>query len=178
MTPPYRPGLAVSSPAGTNRFLLSRKSDPARTHQYSSKWLTISPRRGILNRMVEHSAHQLDEVFSALSDATRRRILEMVLQTERRVSEIAEPFAMSLAAVSKHLQVLERAGLLTRRREGRVHHIRANPEAMDAARLWIEQYAQGWQDGLDELARYLDAQRATARSRPSRNRKGGRSDDG
>ncbi|MFG0256698.1 MAG: ArsR/SmtB family transcription factor [Phycisphaerales bacterium JB043] len=124
--------------------------------------------------MVEHSG-QLDLIFGALADPTRRRILGMVAQAERRVSEIAEPFAMSLAAVSKHLRVLERAGLVTRRKAGRVHHMRANPDAMASAREWIEVYSRGWEEGFDALARYLDSPDAPARERDIKttNRKGG-----
>ncbi|MEM9065358.1 MAG: metalloregulator ArsR/SmtB family transcription factor [Planctomycetota bacterium] len=112
--------------------------------------------------MVECSA-RLDLVFSALADPTRRRILEMLSPRELRVSEIADSFAISLAAVSKHLRVLERAGLLSRRRDGRAHHLRAKPEAVGLAQAWIVQYARGWSDGFDALERYLKSQHGERR---------------
>lgn len=111
--------------------------------------------------MVEQSV-ELNRIFAALSDPTRRRILEILEGGERRVTELAEPFRMSLAAVSKHLQVLERAGLLVRRRDGRVHHLRANPEAVRAAQLWIEHYARGWEQGFDALDAFLKDRQADA----------------
>lgn len=87
----------------------------------------------------------------------------MLLHRELQVTKIAESFAISLAAVSKHLQVLERAGLLTRRRDGRVYHLRAKPEAVAAAHEWIAQYARGWSEGFDALERYLDTQHGDQR---------------
>lgn len=122
--------------------------------------------------MVDSHA-SLDLIFGALADPTRRRILEMLVPREQRVSEIAKPFAMSLAAVSKHLQVLERAGLLARRREGRIHHLRAKPEAVASAHAWIAQYARGWTDGFDALERYLETQHGDQRvaDPPARRRK-------
>lgn len=119
-------------------------------------------------------------MFAALADPTRRRILEMVLPRELRVTEIAESFSMSLAAISKHLQVLERAGLLVRRRAGRAHHLRAKPEAVGAAHAWIAAYARGWTDGFDALQQYLDAQHGDQRvadARPSGGTKKGRAHD-
>lgn len=113
--------------------------------------------------MVEHSA-TLDSIFAALADPTRRRILEMLAPRERRVSDIAAHFSVSLAAVSKHLQVLERAGLLTRRRQGRTHHLRAKTEAIASAHEWIAQYARGWSEGFDALERHLDSHHAEHRT--------------
>lgn len=104
--------------------------------------------------MVEQSP-DLSLIFGALADPTRRRLLEMLRDGERRVTELAEPFRMSLAAVSKHLRVLERAGLLVRRRDGRVHNLRANPQALSEAQAWIERYAQGWDESFDALDRLL-----------------------
>ncbi len=107
--------------------------------------------------MVNHEA-QLTLIFSALGDPTRRRILEMLAEGERRVSELARPFRMSLPAISKHLQVLERAGLLIRRKSGRVHRMRTNPQAVRVARQWIEQYAQYWEQQFDALDQFLEHQ--------------------
>jgi DNA-binding transcriptional ArsR family regulator len=106
--------------------------------------------------MVNHSSATLDATFAALADPTRRRILESLSQQQRRVKELAEPFAMSLPAVSKHLRVLENAGLLKRRRLGREHHIALEPAPMRNAMLWIEQYRKFWEGSLDALANYLE----------------------
>jgi len=113
----------------------------------------------MLNLMVKH-APDLSDVFAALADPTRRRLLELLATGERCVTELAKPFRMSLAAVSKHLQVLERAGLLDRRREGRTHHLSAKPEALSQARAWIEQYAQAWEQSFDALDALLAEQHA------------------
>jgi DNA-binding transcriptional ArsR family regulator len=106
--------------------------------------------------MVNYSSATLDATFAALADPTRRRILESLSQQQKRVKELAEPFAMSLPAVSKHLRVLENAGLLKRRRMGREHHIELEPAPMQNAMQWIEQYRKFWEGSLDALADYLE----------------------
>jgi len=108
--------------------------------------------------MVNYSSATLDATFAALADPTRRRILESLSTRQRRVTELAEPFAMSLPAVSKHLRVLEKAGLLKRRRIGREHHIALEPAPMRKALNWIEQYRKFWEGSLDSLAAYLEEQ--------------------
>jgi DNA-binding transcriptional ArsR family regulator len=105
------------------------------------------------------SAESLDEVFSALADPTRRKILLALAEGERSVSELAEPFDVSLPAVSKHLSVLERAGLITREREGRVRRCRLEPEPLAGALEWIAQYGRFWEDSFDSLERVLAEQR-------------------
>ena len=101
------------------------------------------------------SPASLDEVFSALSDPTRREILVALADGERSVSELAEPFDISLPAISKHLSVLERAGLITRQREGRVRHCRLEPEPLADALRWIASYGRFWEDSFDSLERVL-----------------------
>lgn len=98
---------------------------------------------------------QLDRVFSALSDPTRRGMLERLAQGETRVSTLAEPYAMSQPAISKHLRVLERAGLIRRTRRGREHHIRVNPEPLEAAQTWIGFYARFWKQHFDAVEDFL-----------------------
>jgi len=98
----------------------------------------------------------LDRTFAALADPTRRAILSRLALGEANVSELAEPFAISLPAISKHLRVLEQAGLLERRREGRTHHCRLRAEPLDDAVQWIAQARQFWDGRLDALAQYLD----------------------
>ena len=97
----------------------------------------------------------LDNTMLALADPTRRAILERLSLGELRVTEIAHPFRMSLNAVSKHIMMLERAGLVRRRRQGREHFLSANPEALAEAATWIEQYRRLWEERLDRLDDYL-----------------------
>jgi DNA-binding transcriptional ArsR family regulator len=97
----------------------------------------------------------LDHTLMALADPTRRAILQRLTQGEARVTELARPFDMSLNAVSKHIQVLERAHLVTRRKEGREHFLAANPEPLDAASAWIEKQRAFWSHRLDLLEQEL-----------------------
>lgn len=100
----------------------------------------------------------LDSIFSALSDPTRRGMLELLARAECRVTELARPFAMSLPAISKHLRVLERAGLVKRARDGRVHRVSLEPQAMREASAWINHYQKFWEGRFDALAHYLENQ--------------------
>jgi DNA-binding transcriptional ArsR family regulator len=103
-------------------------------------------------------------VFHALGDATRRRILRELAAGERTVSELAEPFAMSLAAASKHIKVLETAGLIRREVRGRAHFCRLDPGPLATAHEWLGAYERFWSRGLDELERMLSDE-DTARSK-------------
>ena len=109
--------------------------------------------------MVNYTREELDSTFSALADPTRRAILERLSKTSCTVSELAQPFDMSLPAVSKHLRVLEEAGLLARRKEGRVHRIRLVAEPMREASDWITAYREFWEGRLDALAEYVENQK-------------------
>jgi DNA-binding transcriptional ArsR family regulator len=104
---------------------------------------------------MNNDARQLDRLFSALSDPTRRAILARLAKGEATVGELASPFTMSLPAISKHLRVLERAGLLERTVEGRVHRCRLQPLPLKDAVDWLAEYRQYWEGQLDALARYL-----------------------
>ncbi|MBL9170320.1 MAG: winged helix-turn-helix transcriptional regulator [Verrucomicrobiales bacterium] len=106
--------------------------------------------------MVEFDSHLLDRTFGALSDPTRRRILEQLAKGDECVTDLARPHAMSLAAVSKHLMVLEKAGLIERRREGRVHSLALQPKPMQEAQAWINRYRKFWEGNLDQFEHYLD----------------------
>ena len=106
--------------------------------------------------MVNYSAATLDSVFGALADPTRRCILELLARAESRVTDLASRFSMSLPAVSKHLRVLEKAGLIVRHRDGRVHRLRIEARRMQEASDWINQYQVFWEDRLSSLARYLE----------------------
>lgn len=99
---------------------------------------------------------RLDRVFHALADPTRRAILRRLAHGEATVGELATPFAMALPSVSKHLKVLEQAGLLTRRVEGRVHHIALSPEGLKTAAEWLDFYRAFWGESLDRLTRVVE----------------------
>ena len=102
---------------------------------------------------------RLDAVFTALSDRTRRDILARLSVGEATVKELAEPYAMSMQAVSQHLGVLERSGLISRGRHRQTRPCRLEPAALDAALSWIEESRRTWADRLDRLeARLADLQ--------------------
>ena len=98
----------------------------------------------------------MNRTFAALADPTRRRILEDLAKGNRRVTDLAAPFSISLPAVSKHLRVLEGARLLTRRRRGREHCLELRPGPLKDAIRWIEQYRRFWEGSLEALADYLE----------------------
>jgi len=107
--------------------------------------------------MVNYSAAALDATFGALADPTRRAILARLARApDASVGELARPFDMSPPAISKHLRVLEEAGLLSRRRAGRVHHCRFVPGPMRTAADWIAHYRAFWEGRLDALQRYFE----------------------
>ena len=105
--------------------------------------------------MVKHSEPALDATFGALSDSTRRGILARLARGESSVSELAAPYRISLPAVSKHLGVLEGAGLVTRRKDGRVHRCRLVARPMREAADWIDFYRRFWEQQLDALEQFL-----------------------
>ncbi len=107
--------------------------------------------------MVNYYSGPLDATFRALADPTRRAILARLARGEAMVTELAEPFAMSLPAISKHLRVLESAGLLQREIDGRVHRCRLAAEPMKDAAAWIAQYRAFWETQFDALEKYLEA---------------------
>ena len=100
-------------------------------------------------------ARTLDNTFSALADPTRRAILARLAQGETSVSDLARPFPISLPAISRHLRVLEQAGLLERRKRGRVHHCRLRPVPLKQAVQWLDRYRVFWEGQLDGLAAFL-----------------------
>ena len=100
----------------------------------------------------------MDRTFGALADPTRRAILTRLAAGEANVGELAEPFEMSLPAVSKHLDVLEKAGLLERHKAGRIRRCRLNPAPMVEAAEWISEHRRFWENQLDRLAHYLEDQ--------------------
>ncbi|MDX1494063.1 MAG: metalloregulator ArsR/SmtB family transcription factor [Longimicrobiales bacterium] len=121
--------------------------------------------------MVTISDDHLDRTFAALAHPIRRSILtRLAREGSASVSELAEPFDVSLMAVSKHLKVMDEAGLIRREKDGRVQRCSFDPEAMDGARSWIEKHEEFWKRQLDSLATYLEA--------PDRDRPPAGGDDG
>ncbi|MEH2424748.1 MAG: metalloregulator ArsR/SmtB family transcription factor [Nostoc sp.] len=101
------------------------------------------------------STDQLSVIFAALADPTRRAILAHLAKGEASVTELAKPFEMSLPAISKHLKVLERAGLITRSREAQWRPCQIEAQPLKDAADWIEQYRQFWEESLERLDDYL-----------------------
>ncbi|MER8420140.1 metalloregulator ArsR/SmtB family transcription factor [Mesorhizobium sp. M1329] len=122
--------------------------------------------------MVELETPQMDAVFHALGDATRRHMLRDLADGEKTVSQLAEPFAMSLAAASKHIKTLENAGLIRREVRGRTHLCRLAPGPLASAHQWLSFYERFWTGRLDVLERLLreeDSRKAQEEPRKSPN---------
>jgi DNA-binding transcriptional ArsR family regulator len=116
--------------------------------------------------MVELEAPQLDSVFHALGDATRRRMLRELADGERTVSQLADPFSISLAAASKHIKSLEKAGLIRREIRGRTHLCRLDPAPLASAHEWLSYYDRFWSARLDVLERLLRQEKARKSPKP------------
>jgi DNA-binding transcriptional ArsR family regulator len=125
--------------------------------------------------MVELQTPQMNSVFHALGDVTRRNMLRDLAGGQRTVSQLAEPFAISLAAASKHIKVLENAGLIRREVKGRTHLCRLDPGPLASAHEWLSFYERFWNSRLDLLEQLLRAEDASKSKKPaskSRSRKG------
>ena len=120
---------------------------------YSS--LTLPQLCPIFNRMVEYLSAQLDNTFHAVSDPTRRAILKMLTNRQARVTEIAKSFPVSLNAISKHLKVLEQAGLIHREIKGRDHIFQLDPDPLKEASDWFASYRQFWEERLEAMERHI-----------------------
>ena len=103
-------------------------------------------------------ADRLDIIFAALADPTRRRILAMLLEDDMAVTDVAEPFEMSLAAVSKHLGLLSCAGLISQEKRGRVKWCKLEPDALRDASVWMQGFGQFEPVNLDAFERFLDTE--------------------
>jgi DNA-binding transcriptional ArsR family regulator len=113
------------------------------------------------------SETQLDNTFHALADPTRRAILARLAQGEATVNELAAPFTISLPAISKHLKVLEQAGLISRSREAQYRPCRLEPGPLNDATAWIETHRKHWEESFDRLSEFLDTlQQGPANDRP------------
>jgi DNA-binding transcriptional ArsR family regulator len=122
--------------------------------------LTLWLRPDMLNRMVEYRDDRLDATYAAISHPVRRAVLQQLRGGQARVTDLAVPFAMSLAAVSKHIGVLEDAGLLERAVRGREHLIALNPSPLLPAARWLDSYQAFWEERLDLLEAKLRGRNA------------------
>jgi DNA-binding transcriptional ArsR family regulator len=118
--------------------------------------------------MVEPQTARLDSIFHCLGDATRRRMLRELAEGERTVGQLAQPFVISLAAASKHIKVLEAAGLILREVRGRTHLCRLDPGPLASAEQWLSFYERFWTDRLDGLARLLGKENELQSSKPKK----------
>jgi DNA-binding transcriptional ArsR family regulator len=132
--------------------------------KYSTDQLNILKVSIIFNRMVEYDKDILDRTLHALADQTRRDILMQLGNGEKTVNEIAEPYDISLAAVSKHLKVLERAELILKEKTGRKYHCRMNPKPLIPVSLLINRYRAFWNDRLDELESFIDKNKSSTKT--------------
>ena len=117
---------------------------------------------------------RLDAVFAALADPTRRAIVERLSQSEARVTEVAEPFAMSLNAVSKHIRVLEASGVVERHRKGRDHILSINTRSLDEVDGWIERMRCYWDERLDVMEGLLRGLKKNYKLGPKHRERGSR----
>jgi DNA-binding transcriptional ArsR family regulator len=118
--------------------------------------------------MLVSDDHRLDRTLLALADPTRRAILRRLMRSEARVTDLAAPFDVSLNAISKHIRVLENAGLVRRRIAGREHHLAFDPQPLEAAADWIAAQRAFWEPRLAALEEHLVGGRPTAGSTPRR----------
>lgn len=118
--------------------------------------------------MIDNSAARLDAVFGALADPTRRAMLRDLAKQPRTIGELAAPFDISLAGASKHVQVLERAGLIDREIQGRVHLCRLDARPLHAGAQWIRHYERFWNQKLDVLQALLEAEDAARPAAPTK----------
>ena len=109
----------------------------------------------MLNVIPPRSSHELDLLFGALADPTRRGIIDRLAAGEATVTELATPFSISLPAISRHLKVLERASLITRSQEGKWRHARLSPTSLATAATWLERYERLWTESFDRLDQHL-----------------------
>jgi DNA-binding transcriptional ArsR family regulator len=132
----------------------------AGTLQYDTKWFHIQPCRKSMRLRVQAKRHstedRLDAIFHALSDGTRRLLLKRLAQGPATVGELSKPIDMTRTAVAKHLRVLEKARLMSRTIDGRVHRCALGPQPLHEAERWMRNYRAFWTERLDALACYAE----------------------
>jgi DNA-binding transcriptional ArsR family regulator len=120
--------------------------------------------------MGEYQASPLDDLFGAIADPTRRAILDRLALGDARVTDVAAGFPISLNSVSKHVRMLERAGLVTRTVTGREHLLALRPEPLDEAARWIEQHRQFWEESLAGLESFVLGRQQAPPAKPTKPR--------
>jgi len=132
---------------------------------------------GTLNRMVQYMTGPLDGSFAALSDATRRGILERLGRGDASITDLARTFHMTLTGIKKHVGVLEHAGLVATEKVGRVRTCRLGLRRLEEETAWIERYRQLWDSRFDELDKVVEELKRKDRADGRRKREGGRTDE-
>ena len=125
----------------------------------------------ILHHMVQYTTSRLDTSFAALSDATRRGVLEQLARADASITDLAERFNMTLTGMRKHVGVLEQAGLVTTKKIGRVRKCRLGPRRLEEATAWLETYRQRWDERFDELEMVVEELSRKEKSDGRRNRR-------
>jgi DNA-binding transcriptional ArsR family regulator len=133
----------------------SHRNDSTPTYR-SKRALDESAKNGILNHMVQYDAQEFDASFAALSDATRRGVLERLAREDASITELADTFQMTLTGMKKHVSVLEHAGLVVTEKVGRVRRCRLGPSRLEQEAAWIEHYGQLWAARFDELDKVVE----------------------
>ena len=128
-------------------------------------------RRTILNHMVQYMHARLDDAFAALSDATRRGVLEQLGRSDASITDLAEQFHMTLTGMKKHVGVLEEVGLVTTEKVGRVRTCKIGPRRLDEATAWLETYRRRWDERFDALDKVVEDLTRKEKSDERKNRK-------
>jgi len=133
--------------------------------------LHTASRRTILNHMVQYMHARLDDAFAALSDATRRGVLEQLGRSDASITDLAEQFHMTLTGMKKHVGVLEEVGLVTTEKVGRVRTCKIGPRRLDEATAWLERYRRRWDERFDALDKVVEDLTRKEKSDERKNRK-------
>ena len=151
---PFTPAVRLLSPRRKDRALRDDRSrNVARARPPLACRQSV---RTILNHMVQYSRARLDASFAALSDATRRGVLEQLGRADASITDLAEKFHMTLTGMKKHVGVLEQAGLVTTEKVGRVRTCKLGPRRLEEETAWIERYRQLWDSRFDELDKVVE----------------------
>jgi DNA-binding transcriptional ArsR family regulator len=130
-----------------------------------------APGACILNLMVQYSAARLDDSFAALSDPTRRGVLELLGRSNASITDLAEKFRMTLTGMKKHVGVLEEAGLVTTEKVGRIRTCKLGPRRLEEETAWLESYRQRWDERFDELDKVVEELTRKEKGDERKNRK-------
>ena len=125
----------------------------------------------LLNHMVQYMTTRLDTSFAALSDATRRGVLEQLGRADALITDLAEKFQMTLTGMKKHVGVLEQAGLVTTKKIGRVRNCQLGPRRLEKETVWLERYRERWDERFDELDKVVEELTRKEKSDERKNRK-------